>query len=71
MNGSRLIQLSSRKSKKNKQNLQSLANEAQFLILTRNSAQDLQNESQDLDSILEQFTENIVIDNCEAYAEES
>ena len=71
MNGSRLIQLSSRKSKKPKQNLQSLANEAQFLILNRNSAQDLRNESQDLDWMLEQFRGNIVIDNCEAYAEET
>ena len=71
LTGLRLIQLSSRKSKKPKQNLQSLANEAQFLILNRNSAQDLRNESQDLDWMLEQFRGNIVIDNCEAYAEET
>ena len=41
------------------------------MILNRNSAQDLQNESQDLDWMLEQFRGNIVIDNCEAYAEET
>ena len=71
LTGLRLIQLSSRKSKKVKQNLQSLANEAQFLILNRNSAQDICNEWQDLDWMLEQFRGNIVIDNCEPYEEEN
>ena len=72
LTGLRLIQLSSRNSKKaGKPNLQSLANEAQFLILNRNSAQDLLiNAYEDLDWLLEQFRGNIVIDNCEAYEED-
>ena len=74
--GLRLIQVTQRKSKKVQNNLQSLANEAQFLVLNRSSAQSLFEESQEnleqnqnTDWILEQFRGNLVLDGCDPYDE--
>lgn len=74
--GLRLIQVTQRKSKKVQNNLQSLANEAQFLVLNRSSAQSLFEESeenleknQNIDWILEQFRGNLVLDGCDPYDE--
>ena len=74
--GLRLIQVTQRKSKKVQNNLQSLANEAQFLVLNRSSAQSLFEESQEnleqnqnIDWILEQFRGNLVLDGCDPYDE--
>ena len=74
--GLRLIQVTQRKSKKAQNNLQSLANEAQFLVLNRSSAQGLFEEiqenleqNQNIDWILEQFRGNLVLDGCDPYDE--
>ena len=74
--GLRLIQVTQRKSKKVQNNLQSLANEAQFLVLNRSSAQSLFKETQEnleqnqnIDWILEQFRGNLVLDGCDPYDE--
>ena len=70
-----MIQLIQRRSKV-QNNLQSLANEAQFLVLNRSSAQKLFEKSQNnlepeqnVDWMLQQFRGNIVIDGCNPYEE--
>ena len=70
-----MIQLIQRRSKL-QNNLQSLANEAQFLVLNRSSAQKLFKKSrnnlepdQNVDWMLQQFRGNIVIDGCNPYEE--
>ena len=74
--GLRLVKLEDRKPKKEGLKLQSFANEAQFLVLNRASAQDLHSQSQldgeqDVDWMLEQFRGNLVIDNCHQYEEDN
>ena len=73
--GLRMIQLTQRKSKV-QNNLQSLANEAQFLVLTRSSAAELFEQTQEnlesnqcVDWMIEQFRGNIIIDGSNAFEE--
>lgn len=75
LTGLRLIQVTQRNSK-TKMGLQSLANEAQFLILNKTSAQELHDKSetldaeQDVDWMIEQFRGNIVLEGGQAYEED-
>ena len=70
-----MIQLTQRKSKV-QNNLQSLANEAQFLVLTRSSAKELFEQTQEnlesdqcVDWMIEQFRGNIIIDGSNPFEE--